>query len=156
ARLERIANRCRGQLLDGEPTFISWTGKSITLPTVRQSAASGGVVMTSGLTAALRGMRHKKPNGESVRPDLIVVDDPQSDESARSAAQCAYRERILSGAILGLSGPGEKISAVMPCTTIAPNDLADSFLDPARHPEWRGERLKLIYALPANTGLWAR
>jgi phage terminase large subunit GpA-like protein len=42
----------------------------------------------------------------------------------------------------------------MPCTVIRPGDLADTILDNKRHPEWNGERTKLVYAWPKNTELW--
>ena len=63
------------------------------------------------------------PDGRSVRPSLVVLDDPQTDESARSLSQCAARESILAGAVLGLAGPGTKISGIMPCTVIRPGDV---------------------------------
>ena len=83
-------------------------------------------------------------------------DDPQTDESARSLSQCANRESILAGAVLGLAGPGKKISGIMPCTVIRPGDMADSILDRDKHPEWNGERTKLVYAFPTNESLWAK
>ena len=59
-------------------------------------------------------------------------------------SQCATRERIIAGAVLGLAGPGKKIAGIMPCTVIHPGDLADRILDREKHPEWNGERTKLV------------
>ena len=78
--------------------------------------------------------------GGSVRPSLVVINDPQTDESARSLSQCATREGILAGAILGLAGPGKKISGIMPCTVISLGEMADNILNRDKHPEWNGER----------------
>lgn len=61
-------------------------------------------------------MKYKRADGQTARPSLVVIDDPQTDESARSLSQCAARESILAGAVLGLAGPGKKIAGVMPCT----------------------------------------
>jgi hypothetical protein len=94
--------------------------------------------------------------GQTVRPSLVVLDDPQTDESARSLSQCATRERILAGAVLGLAGPGKKISGIMPCTVIRPGDMADNILDRDKHPEWNGERTKMVYRFPANERLWGK
>ena len=91
-----------------------------------------------------------------MRPSLVVLDDPQTDESARSISQCATRESILAGAVLGLAGPGKKISGIMPCTVIRPDDMADRILDRDKHPEWNGERTKMVYSFPANEALWAK
>jgi phage terminase large subunit GpA-like protein len=84
----------------------------------------------------------------------VVLDDPQTDESARSLSQCANRESILAGAVLGLAGPGQKISGIMPCTVIRPSDMADNILDRDKHPEWNGERTKMIYSFPTDKKLW--
>src|SRR5690554_4508698 len=83
-----------------------------------------------------------------------MLDDPQTDESARSAQQVRARMKTLNGAILNLAGPGQKISGIMPCTVIRPGDMADQILDRDKHPAWQGERTKLVYAFPTNEKLW--
>jgi hypothetical protein len=101
-------------------------------------------------------MKHKRADGTSARPSLVLIDDPQTDESARSPSQCANRERILAGAILGLAGPGKKIAGLMTLTVVRPDDLADRILDRDKHPQWQGERTKMVYAFPARDALWQR
>jgi len=154
--LEGIANRCSGQLYKGERTQIGWTANEIVLPTIAGSEASGAIIRVAGITGRIRGMKFKRPDGQTVRPSLVILDDPQTDESARSLSQCANRERILAGAVLGLAGPGKKISGIMPCTVIRPGDMADRILDREKHPEWNGERTKMVYAFPANEKLWEK
>lgn len=153
-RLEGINNRADGQLLDGKPTRIEWTAKRIVLPTVPDSAASGAVIDVAGITARLRGKKHKTPDGRTVRPSLVLVDDPQTDESARSPKQVQDRTRTLMGAVLGLAGPGRKIAGLMTLTVVVPGDLADHILDPDEHPQWQGERTRMVYSFPANERLW--
>ncbi|MDZ4851869.1 MAG: terminase gpA endonuclease subunit, partial [Pirellulaceae bacterium] len=128
----------------------------IVLPTIADSPASGSIIKVAGITGRIRGMKFKRSDGRSVRPSLVILDDPQTDESARSLSQCANRESILAGAVLGLAGPGKKISGIMPCTVIRPGDMADSILDRDRHPEWNGERTRMVYAFPTNENLWKR
>ncbi|NRA40437.1 MAG: phage terminase large subunit family protein [Planctomycetes bacterium] len=153
-RLEGIAHRCNGQLFNGERTQIHWTANQINLPIIPDSAASGSIIRVAGITGRIRGMKYKHPNGETLRPSLVIIDDPQTDESARSLSQCATRERTVAGAILGLAGPGKKIAGIMPCTVIAPGDMADRILDREKHPEWNGERTQLIESFPSNETLW--
>jgi hypothetical protein len=153
-KLEGIAHRAPGQTLDGERTRLGWTGKELVLPTVAGSPASGALVRVTGITGRIRGMRAATAEGQTIRPDLVIIDDPQTDESARSPTQNAYRENVLAGAVLGLAGPAKKIAAVMPCTVISPGDMADRILDRDRHPEWNGERTKLMYAMPEREDLW--
>lgn len=154
--LEGIANRCPGQHSRGKRTHIGWRGDEIVLPTVEDSPASGVIIRVAGITGRLRGMSFSRPDGQTVRPSLVILDDPQTDESARSLSQCQKRERIISGAVLGLAGPKRKISAVMPCTVIVPGDVADNLLDQEINPDWNGERTKLMPVLPTNKKMWDR
>jgi hypothetical protein len=170
--LDGIANRCNGQLYQGERTHIGWTAKYIVLPSITpkgwregaspfvredgRSKGSGAIIKVAGITGRIRGMKFKRPDGRSVRPNLVVLDDPQTDESARSVSQCQQRESILAGAVLGLAGPGQKISGIMPCTVIRPGDMADRILSRDHHPQWQGERTRMVYQFPAETKLWER
>ncbi|MBN2133600.1 MAG: phage terminase large subunit family protein [Sedimentisphaerales bacterium] len=152
--LERIHNRAKGQLCNGRHTRIVWTADEIVLPTIEGSKASGAIIRVAGIESRIRGMKYKRADGRAVRPSLVVLDDPQTDESARSDQQIRARLETLNGAILNLAGPGQKISGIMPCTVIRPGDLADQILDRDKHPAWQGERTKLVYAFPANEKPW--
>ena len=155
-RLEGEPRRCKGQTHLGERTLSQWSDKVIVLPTIAGSAASGAIVKAAGITGKIRGLKFKRADGSSVRPSLVIPDDPQTDESANSLGQCETRERTLAGAVLGLAGPGKKISGIMPCTVIRAGDLADRMLDTKQHPEWNGSRFKLIYSFPTEVRLWDR
>lgn len=165
-----IANRAGGQLCQGKPTMIEWGKQQVVLPTVpppenwpkswRLRAdgmvpSSGTVLGVSGLTGdGIRGSLLTLTTGEAIRPDLVLLDDPSTDESAASPSQNATREQLVSGAVLGMAGPGKTISAVMPCTVIRPGDMADNLLDRSKHPLWRGERTKLLRSMPADLDAW--
>lgn len=158
--LEGIHQRAGGQTYQGKLTHIGWTEGEIILPTLpglkwlnkKPPAANGGIIRVAGITGRVRGMKFKRPDGRSVRPSLVLVDDPQTDESARSPSQCKTRESILSGAILGMAGPGRKIAGLMTLTVVFPEDMADNILNRQKHPEWNGERTKMVYAFPEPGG----
>lgn len=154
-RLERISNRAKGQKHNGEPTYIEWGEKRLIFPSIHGSPASGAVIVPVGLDSGnIRGQQYLTAGGEILRPDLAIVDDPMTRQSARSLTQCAEIEALLAGDVLGMAGPGKKISAILTCTVIRLGDVADSVLDRTKHPEWHGERTKLIYAMPSNERLW--
>ena len=153
-RLEGIFQRAGGQTYKGKQTWMSWSADELVLPTIARSRASGGIIRVAGIEARIRGMKFKRPDGRPVRPSLVILDDPQTDESARSPQQTTVRMATLNGAILNLAGPGQKISAIMPCTVIYPGDMADQILNSKLHPIWQGERTKLVYSFPTNTVLW--
>jgi energy-coupling factor transporter ATP-binding protein EcfA2 len=152
--LDGIANRCAGQLYKGERTRITWTSNEIVLPTIQNSPASGVIVRVAGITGRIRGMKYKRSDGRNVRPSLVIIDDPQTSESAGSLEQTRKRIRVLAGDILGLAGPGQKISGIMPCTIIRPGDMADIILDRKEHPDWQGEKTRMLYSMPKNMKLW--
>lgn len=165
--LEGIAARAAGQTFMGSPTRIEWSDEAAVLPTIPRmdwmdfDPPSGAKIEVCGLLGRIRGLKHKLASGETIRPSLVFIDDPQTDQSARSPIQSAMRERVVSGAILGLAGPGKKISGLMAATVICQGDMADRLLDRDKHPQWRGERTKMVYAWPASekwvryASLWA-
>lgn len=152
--LDRISQRAKGQTYQGKPTEMQWAADQITLPWIEGSKSAGACVRVAGITGRIRGLKHTRPDGSSIRPSLVLIDDPQTDESAASPSQCATREKILSGAILGLGGPGAKIAGLCTITVIRPDDLADRLLDRTRHPSWQGERSQLVYDWPTAEDLW--
>ena len=155
AALEGIANRCAGQLCQGMNTHIRWTD-TLVFPTVPGSEIAGNAITTTSITGRIRGISLATADGRSIRPDFVIIDDPQTFESARSLSQVSQRLSIIQGDICGLSGPGTKITAVMPCTVIRPNDLADQLLDRREHPEWHGRRYGLLDGFPEHLPLWQR
>lgn len=153
-KLDGIHNRAKGQTLHGQPTRIKFKKRTLILPTVAGSVASGAVIKTGGLLSSVRGANHRLTDGTVIRPDLILLDDPSTRESAESPPQNATRIRIVTADVLGMAGPGGKIAALMPCTVIAPGDLADTVLDNEKHPEWRGLRTSMLVEFPDRMDLW--
>lgn len=139
ARLEELATRSEVDLADRQ-FFESFIHRI----EINPDENTGVIVLHADLEAALISTR------------VVGGDDPQTDESARSVSQCQQRESILAGAVLGLAGPGHKISGIMPCTVIRPGDMADRILNRDHHPQWQGERTKMVYAFPSATKLWDR
>jgi hypothetical protein len=99
-------------------------------------------------------MKFRSADGATFRPDLAIVDDPQTEKSAASGNQCKKRLDTITGAVLGLAGPGETIACFVPCTVIVKGDLADQILDREEMPAFQGVRTKLVYTWPAAEKLW--
>lgn len=154
--LDRISQRAKGQTFQGAPTRIEWKNDRVTMPWIDGAPSAGAAIRVAGITGRIRGVKHTQPDGGSIRPSLVLVDDPQTDESAASPSQVATREKILSGAILGLAGPGSRIAGLCTITVIQTDDLADRLLDRNRHPAWQGERTKLVYEWPDRDDLWGQ
>lgn len=156
-KLDRINNRARGQLYRGKPTHIKWRDEDIQFPSIPGSPASGGIIRVRGMTGSIRGMAvTRASDGRRVRPSLVLVDDPQTDKSARSPSQVAQLEKVFKGAILGLAGPDVQIAGLVTVTVVAPDDLAERLLDRERNPACHGRRMKLVYEWPTETELWEK
>ncbi len=144
------AQRCGTQTVNGERTRIEWKANKLVFPTVDGSVSSGATIEARGLTSGVRGM--KTPDGK--RPDFVLLDDPQTRESAESASQTQKRTDIILGDVMGLAGHDKRISAVMPCTVIRQGDLADTFLNRELNPEWQGHRTPLVYQWSESEAHW--
>jgi hypothetical protein len=146
--LENKAQRARSQTHSGQPTFIQWGQDTVVFPSVkisdRWSDSAGSIVTARGLTGRLRGMAHKRPDGTKQRPDFVIIDDPQTDVSAMSPAQCTKRLNLIRKAVLRLGGHNEQISAVMNATCIIEDDAVDQLADHLKHPEWEGLRIPML------------
>lgn len=154
ASLEGIANRAAGQMHEGARTRITLRDDEIVLPTIKGSAASGAILRVAGVLGRIRGHIARLPGGGTARPDMVIIDDPQTDESAQSLTECAKRERVLGGNVIGLGGAGKRIGVVANVTVIREGDVADRILDRRLHPEWNGRRMRLLYVEPTNARLW--
>jgi hypothetical protein len=89
-------------------------------------------------------MKHKRPDGTQQRPDFVILDDPQTDESASSPAQVSKRLEVIRKSILKLGGHKGQIAVVMNATVIQPDDMVDQLLNAKLNPSWQGERIAMV------------
>lgn len=153
-KLRGSALLARGQLYYGEPTLISLGADSITLPTIRESKASGSTCISLGINAAIRGQSAELQSGQTIRPDFIILDDLQTDKVAANPNRVSALEDLIASTVGGLGESGTEISQLMICTVISPDDLADRFLDLEIHPRWNGLRFAMIDPMPERMDLW--
>lgn len=148
--LEGKAQRCHSQHIDGVLTHMRWRADKIVLPTVPGFDASGGVLQAKAMRSA-RGLQHTGPSGEIIRPDFVILDDVQTDEDARSQATVAKIVEKIKKSILRGGGHSKSLAAVMNCTVIEPDDVAEFFLEA---PGWQSVRYKMVTSMPENMKLW--
>lgn len=153
--LEGIVQRANAQTCMGDRTLMTWAKRELVFPTVPGSKASGATFRCSGILGRIRGMQKVTADGKTLRPNFVLINDPQTDISARSELECAKRERVINGAVLGLAGPGEHISGFGAITVIREGDAADRMLNQKLSPKWHGSRCKMVYAWPESK-LWEK
>jgi len=144
--------------MGGHRTRLKWGLDKITLPDVPRlkrgreyidSKCRGSVLVTRGLDSAIRGIRHG-----SLRPDLVLIDDPETRESVESDTQIAKRIRTIEQDIGGLGGPGRRMGRLLLCTIMNRRGVAYQYTDPQQHPSWRGVRYRLLVQHPNREDLW--
>jgi len=155
-KLERIAQRQRGQMYNGVKTRINWKASKMRLADDR------------GL-GRLRRLRHdvrdewigysrfvayagRRTQGFARRLYLSTTHRLASRRSRKRSAPTARRSsRRISSA---WRARGEKWRAASQRPVIAENDVAQRLLDRTRNPEFRGERYQLMKSFPKNLDLW--
>jgi hypothetical protein len=148
---------CGGQLWGEEQTLLTMAQDELifaSIPPADETGVAGSVLSVRAITGSIRGQHSKLRDGTIIRPDFVLLDDPQTRESAKSLLASDDREKIILGDVLGLGGTTTNVTAAMTCTVIYKGDIADRFLDRAKHPEWQGERTKMVYAFPTAEVLW--
>ena len=154
--LEGESRKATGQRYYGVRTHIRWDEDKIVFASIPGCRSSGTIIKCTSLGSAFRGAKVNRPtDGHALRPTLAIIDDPQTDKSAKSQTQVRERLGIINGAISGLPGPQKTIGIIVPCTVINQNDVADQLLDREKNPLWQGIRTKLVNAFPTNEKLWA-
>jgi hypothetical protein len=146
--LKGKSQRCASQTFEGKLTGIEWNKDHIVFPTIPKSVSSGAILEAYGLLAPPRGAREKSEDGENVRPDIVVLDDPQTDQSAKSPTQVASRLGFILQSILMMGGHDCEVSAILNATVIAENDVPDQISNPDKHPEWQCVRIKMVESMP--------
>lgn len=111
--------------------------------------SAGITINTAGIDGSIRGEAGVHPILlTQPRPDVVLIDDIQKDNKVDSTLSCDKLKLLIDGAISLLSGPDQSISALMPCTVMREGDVADTYVDIEKRPEWRGERHARVLTWP--------
>jgi hypothetical protein len=158
--LEDTPNRAHYQLVtghrhdNGEPyeaqsSRFTWCGHEIIYPNVPGSPAAWGIIATRGLDAAVRGLNRKNR-----RPEVVGIDDPDTEDTVRSIEQAQKLEERIDRGIAGLGGQQRGVARVMLTTLQRPECVSAWFTDPRRKPTWKGKRYRFLIQRPERQDLW--
>lgn len=147
--LEGAPQRAGRQHVNGKLTQIKWTDEYISLPIVDDSPYGGVKMAYYGLDAAFRGV-----NIDGDRPDFIVIDDPETRESAKSIPQIHDRGMIIDQDISGLVSQEESLTMVIITTVQNRYCLSYKLTDPMQRPAYNGKRFGMIVSWPKRMDLW--
>jgi len=142
---------------EGRPIFFTLEnsdGQTV-FPDFLEHPSCQAIINSTGMTGAGgRGNRFVNLHGQTVRPDLLLLDDCQNDESARSTEQTLHREEKIDNSFLGMGGGTTRIAAIMPITVQTNDCLASRYLDRNRHGDWHAMRYEAVPKMPKRMDLW--
>lgn len=144
----------------GVPLRIS-RRPDIVFPCVPYTGAETCIRVRGIDSKGVRGAHHVRADGQRSRPSIVLLDDPQDDDLARSSAEVTKRATKIQKTIHGLGGPGKSLTVLMPCTPIEKGDLAETFLNTDLTPEYQGIRWPALDSWPdcfdaTENNLWTR
>lgn len=105
------------QTYRGRSVELKCNAQDLYFPWIEGSPTCGSVVTCRGMGAGLRGLKVGM-----LRPDLVLLDDLQTDKSASSQTQVRKLLDYIRKDVMQLSST-RKIAVLMTSTPICPNDL---------------------------------
>lgn len=148
-------NRANGQTVAGARTHIRWGGKRILVfPTLEGELSSGASIATRSMKKSVRGIVYTTPDGEQLRPDFALIDDPIEPDDAASERIISKVEQKIRRDVMFLGEASKRIAGCLLTTVMAHDDIACRFLDAVRHPNWKRRKLQLMKSMPVNKALW--
>ena len=147
--LEGDAKRAPRQTVGGRLTNIGWSKEFLRLPTVDGSACSGAIIYPLSIEGGIRGLAMGAD-----RPDFVLIDDPETRESASSSYQVGIREETIDRDIAGLKGQKGRIGMTALVTIQTTHSLAARLTDRSVKPAWNGIRRGMLSSWPTRVDLW--
>ncbi len=134
-------------------SFVSarfqWSGTDISMPKIPGLICAESRIATRGLDSAVRGLKKG-----TKRPQLALIDDPDTEDSARSEDQAKKLSTRIERAIAGLAPKGKRMSRVMLTTLQNRTCVSAQFTDPKIKPSWKGKRFAFLKKMPERIDRW--
>ena len=148
--LEGSAQKANKQHVNGTRTMLKWDTTTFSLADIEGSPYSNVTMRYFGLDSSIRGVRSRN----SERPDLVIVDDPESEASACSVSEIEKRKKLLTRGVAGLGGPNKSLSVIVITTLQNDYSLSSQVTDPKTFPSFNGKRFSVVKEFPKNEELW--
>jgi hypothetical protein len=104
-----------------------------------------GVIGGSTLKGNPRGLNHSAEDGRVLRPDMLLIDDPQDRKTANSELMCADTIQKINADLAFMGEAGKKLPMLMACTIVRSGDVADYYINQAG---WDSLRIGLVKEWP--------
>lgn len=128
---------------------FTWSGEEVIFPDVPGSPSARSIIATRGLDSTVRGLKKR-----GKRPKIAVIDDPDTEDTARSEEQSDKLEQRIEAAIGGLGGQKKRIGRVVISTIQSVISVSFRYTDPKQKPTFKGKRFRFLVKKPTRADLW--
>lgn len=152
--LEANPRKAEMQTYNGEFTHIQLKAGLIRFPVIPGSPCSSAIINIR-TKKNVRGIyftdRAGAYAGKRRRPTHVFMDDIQTDEEANNEKTATKLVNLIKRSILRSGGHAKRLSAIMTCTPIAPQDVSHHFL--LKEP-WQHVIYKMLETRSEREDLW--
>ncbi len=140
------------QTWQGVETQMEWTTTTLGLPNIAGQTYVGGRVAAMPFGSATGAARVNPQSLADQRPDLLVLDDPQSADAAMTGPGDSEKMMAFFKSSIAYLGGRGKAPAIFACQTIfAENDFAHRL---SRDPMVHSVRYPMLVREPKNHAWW--
>ncbi len=104
-----------------------------------------GALGAVSIAGNVRGLHAGLPDGSTIRPDVLLLDDPQDKPTAESPKLTRQTVERIESDLFNLSGPGTRLSVMVACTVANEGDVAEYFLT---HADFEAVRVGQVTQWP--------
>ena len=146
-----VSQRAAAQTYHGQATNIEWGTDQITFPMLRDDsgqpldAGCGAILAVTGIGGAIRGT-----NEGGLRPDMLLIDDPQTRKAAASPKMVKGIIEYIQSDALALAGHTTTIAAFLTITPQRFGDVATEIASDDKFREWSKKVQPFIKVLPPD------
>lgn len=138
-----------GQPYEMAKTKFHWAGNELIFPNVPGSPSAGAIIKAKSLESPIRGLKIA-----NVRPDIVLIDDPDTDETINNPDQAAKLLTKIDRSISALGSQKRPVSRIAMVTIASQCAAAAQLTDRAKYPSWRGRRFKFLLTAPTDQAKW--
>ena len=106
-----------------------------------------GAIGAASVGGNTRGLFATMPSGLTLRPDVLLLDDPQDKPTAESPALVRKTIERLESDLFNLAGPETRLSIMVAVTVISEADVAEHFLN---HADFEAVRVGQVLTWPTG------
>ena len=106
---------------------------------------SQGALGAVSISGNVRGLHAGLPDGSTIRPDVLFLDDPQDKLTAESPQLARKAMDRITSDMFSISGPDKRLAVMAATTVIGKDDVAERLL---KHPDFEPIRVPQITRWP--------